>query len=481
MNNGYRYILETGSKKHLCPDCRKKSFVRYLDTETKQYLPDIYGRCDHESKCSYHLNPYKAGYGTNEPKEHEHRLKPKPQPRPVHYLPEAILTATLKDYEKNTFIQNLLKLAPVEDIERVISLYRIGTIGKGERAGAVTLPFIDKAGNIRTIQAKQFSETNHTQSTDFVHSIIARHHTNRGEAVPVWLQDYTKNEGFVSCLFGEHLLNKYPLNPVALVEAPKTAIIGTLYYGLPETPGALLWIAVYNKSSLTLDKCKALQGRKVVLFPDLNAFELWNTKAQELKAKLPGTRFVVSDLLEQNATESERTAGLDLADYLTRFDYRLFRKEPEPFTPEFKPLALINKPFTQTQEQSNPQASKSTHSEAIQEPEPIRDQLSEPITKSENSEKHENETKHYFEQKTTRSNPQPESWHKEIEILEAYFNDTPLPEGTFNLSQWETITDLPKFILSHLETLKRYNGNHTFKPHLQRLQRMKEYLNKNTN
>ncbi|MDY0026908.1 MAG: hypothetical protein RBS33_13050, partial [Lentimicrobium sp.] len=49
------------------------------------------------------------------------------------------------------------------------------------------------------------------------------------------------------------------------------------------------------------------------------------------------TRFVVSDLLERNASEAEKVNGLDLADYLTRFDYRLFRKEPaptEPITPQ---------------------------------------------------------------------------------------------------------------------------------------------------
>ncbi|MFZ4547583.1 MAG: DUF6371 domain-containing protein, partial [Bacteroidales bacterium] len=137
----------------------------------------------------------------------------------------------------------------------------------------------------------------------------------------------SKNERFVSCLFGEHLLDKYPMNPVALVEAPKTAIIGSLYYGLPVSSDKLLWIAVYNKSSLSLEKCKALKGRKIVLFPDLNAYNDWNSKANELKEKLPGTRFFVSDLLEQNATEKEKSSGLDLADYLIRFDYKLFRNQ----------------------------------------------------------------------------------------------------------------------------------------------------------
>ena len=58
----YRYTFEKGSKKHLCPECRKKRFVRYIDVETQQYIPINYGRCDREMKCGYHLNPYKNGY-----------------------------------------------------------------------------------------------------------------------------------------------------------------------------------------------------------------------------------------------------------------------------------------------------------------------------------------------------------------------------------------------------------------------------------
>ena len=58
----HRYILDKSSKKHLCPECNKRRLVRYVDTQSGNYLPDIYGRCARESKCSYHLNPYTEGY-----------------------------------------------------------------------------------------------------------------------------------------------------------------------------------------------------------------------------------------------------------------------------------------------------------------------------------------------------------------------------------------------------------------------------------
>jgi len=392
----YHYILDKGTKKHICPNCGKLRFVRYIDTDTGQYLPGEFGRCDRESNCNYHKKPpietrcffvpfvqlvdyserafqlftnsgnffipksqvyertengcyisefaltgegCKPQYLTTDYRYYSEMGQVKAQSTPaiqqpkentVYHIPESVLNETLKGYEINTFIQNLLKFAPGTEIERVISLYRLGTITDKDRRGAVTFPFIDIAGNVRTIQAKQFNEANHTTGTDFLHSIIERAHNRTGEPLPDWLKQYRNNERFVSCLFGEHLLNKYPVNPVALVEAPKTAVIGTLYYGLPDSPDRLLWLAVYNKSSLTPEKCKALKGRKVVLYPDLNAFNEWNIKAKEINASLTGTKFVVSDVLESNASEAERVNGLDLADYLTRFDYKLFRKEQTP-------------------------------------------------------------------------------------------------------------------------------------------------------
>jgi hypothetical protein len=206
-------------------------------------------------------------------------------------------------------------------------MYYLGTIAKGEMKGAVSFPFIDRFGNVRAVQVKQFDETNHTVSTDWLHSIIARDACTK----PAWLEAYQRQDLKVSCLFGEHLLTMYPNNPIALVEAPKTAVYGALYFGLPESQTDWIWLAVYNLTSLNLEKCRVLEGRKVFLFPDLSkdgkAFSLWSSKALEMEAELKGTRFFVSDLLEREATEAERLAGLDLADYLIQQDWRKFRNQ----------------------------------------------------------------------------------------------------------------------------------------------------------
>lgn len=349
-NNCYRYFLEKGSKKQLCPDCKKRTFVPYIDKETSNFLPLPYGRCDRESKCSYHLNPYLDGYakliweqeqkvnGVNKvslSKQKYFPAKSQYSPKTVYFDFETFKQTLEPDrYKNNTFIQNLFKGVKfpfeVDEVTNVIQLFRLGTVANGYRAGANTFPFIDINDKVRAIQVKQFNELNHTTGTDFLHSIIEKHYTRNNKELPKWLKGYIKQDKRVTCLFGEHLLNKYPLNPIALVEAPKTAVYGTLYFGLPKTEKDLIWLAVYNKSSFSFDKLKILKGREVLVFPDLSkngeTFKEWQNKATDFENRLTGVRFIFSDLLERLAPEKDKVKGYDFADYLIRQDWRLFRR-----------------------------------------------------------------------------------------------------------------------------------------------------------
>ena len=485
MNTEHRYKLASNKVPKLnCPYCgAKKHWQRYIDIETGAVLPEQHGRCDNESKCGKWVTPKDTGYAKaiwEQEQGNKTDWKPQ-QPKAIKksvnkpkraFIPVEVFNRTRAGYEQNTFIQNLLTRVDfpfeVKDIEKVISLYHLGTVQNGYRKGANTFPFIDVQGNVRAIQVKQFDEHNHTTGTDFLHSIIEKYNTRNKKPLPVWLEAYNKNETMVSCLFGEHFLSKYPYNPVALVEAPKTAIYGTLYFGFPEQPTNLLWLAVYNLSSLNLNKCQALKGRNVYLFPDLSkdgkAFEIWSSKATEIQKQLQGTCFHVSDLLEQLAPQQDKEQGKDIADYLIKQDWRLFRKQDikEATQPEPEPVE------TSTRE-------KSEKSEALK-----KTFISQPehLNKVENMKMQEikNLRKPNIQHLTKPNIVKDKNWDDDIVELENYFSNIKLPIKPIKLNKGGTIVDCSLFVESHLSYVKANNGKQTFLPYLNRLQKLNPEL-----
>ena len=546
MEKQYKYTLQKGSAKSICPSCGKKTLVRYVDSVTGECLPEHYGRCDREINCGYINTPKpepqaskayfvpfdkfvnysdksylleQAGkrfyipkkmvvevaakgcyilewylnntdkkpiYNNGIEKTFEVAFitqpptpgKAKPEPQQQTPIPFEVLAATLGHYDKNVFVQNLLSRVeyPFEaaDIEAVVEQYYLGTVASF--GGAVALPYIDKQNTIRAIQVKQFDEANHTTKTSFLHGILKHQYQQRGEALPDWLPAYEANELKVSCMFGEHLLSKYPLNPVALVEAPKSAIYGTLYFGLPNVPDRFLWLAVYNLSSLNVDKCKALEGRQVVLFPDLSkdgkAFELWNSKLKELNT-IKGARFTISGLLESKASEAERLSGCDIADYLITKDWRLFRDSEKSEKSESENNVFVTPPQNIV--------------------DPGQTKIEQPSEKSEKSESENNDFFIDFLDFSDIENSEPkvykpavdfpsfisepkENWSAQILELENFFATARLPAEPVQLDVCSKIVDVNLFIESHLATVKANNGVLSFLPYLNRLQTFKNII-----
>jgi hypothetical protein len=122
------------------------------------------------------------------------------------------------------------------------------------------------------------------------------------------------------CLFGEHLL-KGNNKPVAIVESEKTAVIASCY--LPD----FIWLACGGCGNLSVKICEPLKGRKVVLFPDAGKYNEWSEKAKALSSICTVS---VSYLIEKEASEAERKAGFDLADYLVKFPLFEFSEHKQP-------------------------------------------------------------------------------------------------------------------------------------------------------
>ena len=439
MSRQYRYSLEKGSKKHTCPNCAKKTFVRYVDGQTGLYLPETFGRCDRENKCGYHINPYKEGYKEESqmiriPLKKAFPKETKQTEEPIFFDHETF-KKTLSWYEHNNFLQNLLCRVPYpfthDDITRTIELYYLGTVKDGCMSGSTTFPFIDKDGNVRAVQVKKFDRNNKTVATDFLHNTIRKDCIMQGITLPAWIKPYYAQDKKVSCLFGEHLLKKYKNNPVALVEAPKTAIYGTLYFGFPDNPESLLWLAVYNNSSFSIDKIAILKGRRVFVFPDLSKdgkiFKEWQGKAMDFQSQLKDIQFVFSEMLESSATEMDKEEGLDLADYLIKLDWRAFRKSKE----------------------------KKENPAPIQK----QDEASRPKEAS------------YLFEKTAIIEPLPD-WSREISALEKFFLKVETPDIPIVLKSGARVINPSLFVQSAIAVLRHNNGKKSFEPVLNELREL---------
>jgi hypothetical protein len=351
LDMDYRFTLLKGSKKNVCPSCQKKTLVNYFDNNLKEVLPLQYGRCDREDKCSYHLSPYKDGYLSSILKKSNgylinnsiksiNLLQNRQIDKSPHYFDLEVYKKALNPERlvENTFFKNLIKLQNqssffIEELLKVFDKYKIGTITRGNWKGAVTFPYIDFYGNIRAVQVKTFLENNKTDLTNKLDKVIISELKKEQKQTPEWLRKHVEfgdEFGYFTCLFGEHLLGVFPDNPIALVEAPKTAIYCSLYFGLPKKKDDFIFLAVFNKSSFSLDKIKVLEGREVFVFPDLSkngdTFKEWQEKSKQYEKQLKNTRFIFSDLLEKYASDEERNNGLDIADFLIKQDWRLFRK-----------------------------------------------------------------------------------------------------------------------------------------------------------
>lgn len=313
-----KYVLEPYkgmNTRYHCPSCqqRDKTFSLYIDTETGEHISPIVGRCNRESNCGHHYPPKQYFKDNNISFDIPKAYKPsfvKPQQKPVSYIPIVYFKASLKAHETNHFVMVLINLFGVEIANELVSRYFIASSKYWN--GATVFWQIDTQGNVRTGKIMLYSPVTGKRVTEPFNHIT-------------WVHKALNQPEFElrQCLFGEHLLID-KTKPVAIVESEKTAVIASIY--LPQ----FIWVAVGSLTNLNAEKCSILKGRNITLFPDLSkpdinsgvtAYDKWSNKAKDLSHL---AIFTVSDLLERKATKADREQGLDIADYLLRYDYNEF-------------------------------------------------------------------------------------------------------------------------------------------------------------
>ena len=292
------------SSRHTCPACeRPRCFTLYIDDNGNALHPTV-GRCDHESSCAYHYTPRQ--YFHDHPEHHYHPERSegsftrhtRPDRASPGIIPQNLIPPPSATNHLITFLKTMI---PSSAIDRIIADYRLASTPDQ----AIIFLQIDQDNQCRTGKIMQYNPATGHRIKDpdkpgrinWLHSILKR----RKQLLRDWQ--------LTQCLFGEHLLPQHPDKTVALVESEKTAIICSAM--MPQ----YLWLATGGKSGLTSERLSSLKGRKIIVFPDIDAFKDWQQKI----FTFPHLDIRISRLLEDNATPADRAAHIDLADWILKY------------------------------------------------------------------------------------------------------------------------------------------------------------------
>lgn len=299
-----------------CPNCHQRQLVPYVDNETGKILDPTCGRCNRESKCAYHLTPSQyfqqnpgarpQGDAWRQTPDWLKRSRPKSRTT-THLLPEEKAPERIWEYPRDLvektqrpdkpcdFIEILRSLFPEETVMHLAKLYRVGVT----KAHEVIFYQIDLQGRYRGAKVMAFDVARRKRVKHTGHDVDWLH--PRLQKAGLLPNDWKMTQ----VLFGEHLIKEYPDRLIILVESEKSAMIGAGY--CPQYN----WLATGGKTQLG-DKLNVLQGHKVLVIPDVDAYDYWSKYFSER----PYLGVKVSRMIENEATPEEREAQIDIADWL---------------------------------------------------------------------------------------------------------------------------------------------------------------------
>lgn len=278
----YKHELEKGSKKHICPSCNKKRYVRYVNIETNEYAAYNFGRCDRETSCGYFVKP-SDNLITNGfiPALNIRNNK-------ISYIENTIPKTTFKHFKNNNFFIFLTKYFNKELVLDTLKKYNVGTSKKWN--GSTVFWQEDTKNQFRTGKIMLYNKETGKR--------VKKPYTYIN-----WVHSVLKLDSFIlkQCLFGLHL-TKEKNKVIGLVEAEKTAITMDMF--LPECN----WLATGSKQNLKEELLNPIKSFRIILYPDKGEFNDWQEKCNQLIKK--GFNISCSNLVEK----STLVEGSDLAD-----------------------------------------------------------------------------------------------------------------------------------------------------------------------
>ncbi|MEE9407699.1 MAG: DUF6371 domain-containing protein [Polaribacter sp.] len=285
MNITYKFSLDKTSRKFTCPNCNKKSFVKFIDNETKHYLDEINGRCDRESKCGYFKKPSKNFSITKSNLCITDIIQPT-------YHKSNIVIQYCDTLQQSNFITYLLSIFSTKSVIQAIKTYQIGITNYWN--GATVFWQIDTNNKIRGGKIMQYNcNTGKRVKQPFNHIS--------------WMHKHLKLNNFVlkQCLFGLQNVNNITKDDIiCIVESEKTAIIMSIV--CPK----FLWLATGSKSGFKREMLHSIKDYRIIAYPDKTEYKLWYEKVILLNKE--GFTIQCSSLLENLNLED----GCDLFDFL---------------------------------------------------------------------------------------------------------------------------------------------------------------------
>jgi Domain of unknown function (DUF6371) len=282
----FKYILDKSSKKFVCPKCQKKTFVKFIESETGNYLSEDFGRCDRETNCSYYNTPE-----GNQIHRFEKIQVPKLQ---TSYHNIDLLKQSLRDYSNNNFITFLEKIFSTDEVKIAIENYKIGTSKNWQ--GSTVFWQIDNLNRIHagkilqynSMTGKRLKDENDKALINWVHSILKR-------------KKQLGSFNLSQCLFGLHLVNQNT-KKIAIVESEKTAIMMSIFR--PQ----YCWLATGSKQGFKEEILTPIKDHNIIAFPDKGEYIDWLNKANLMQKS--GFKIFINQELEKMNCK----IGADLAD-----------------------------------------------------------------------------------------------------------------------------------------------------------------------
>lgn len=269
-----RKKIKWSAKRYECPACGSKHAFARMVGESED--------CGHCHSCGVTLFPK-----TDKPREryyYEEQAPLKPYEVPADEFERLVVAGGFSDTLRTALV------ARMPAAMKSLRDYRVVSFGL-----ETGFPLIDRGGKVHSIKIMGYGSDLHRIKT-----------APDGQPLPAIRWYHTgklqERETFVTCAFGEHLIDNVQYDCIGVVESEKTAVIARAL--LP----SILFIAVGSKSNLRTLTYKGLDDKYLLFFPDKDGIGAWS----EFVSEQDNPRWLVSEVCEKlNEKEDIADAMLD--------------------------------------------------------------------------------------------------------------------------------------------------------------------------